>query len=247
MKRKPLISIGEAAKLMHISIDTLRRWDNEKRFPAIRQSGKRFYRATDIEKYLAKMTIAEADIFEAAKNWAMSNSPAEPDSLFYCKDSAIFQYRLNKLENSLGEIGELKNMFPLITSIAGEIGNNSFDHNLGNWPDIPGIFFGYDLDRREVVLADRGQGILTTLKRVRDRLSSDEEALRVAFTEILSGRPKEARGNGLKFVKYVVVENDIKLLFQTGKARLELEKGDQFLNISKTDNYIRGCMALIKF
>jgi len=247
MKRKPLISIGEAAKLMHISIDTLRRWDNEQRFPAIRQSGRRFYRAIDIEKYLAKMTIAEVDIFEVAKNWAISNSPAEPEPLFYCKDSSIFQYRLNKLENSLGTINELKNSFPLITSITGEIGNNSFDHNLGKWPDMPGIFFGYDIDRREVVLDDRGQGILTTLKRVRKELSSDEEALRVAFTEIISGRPNEARGNGLKFVKDVVMENDIYLFFQTGNAKLELEKGDQSLNISKTNNSIRGCIALIKF
>jgi len=233
--------------MMRISIDTLRRWDKEQRFPAIRQSGKRFYRATDIEKYLAKMNIAEVDIFEAAKNWTMSNLPVEPDSLFYCKDSSIFQYRLNKLENALGTISELGNSYPLITSITGEIGNNSFDHNIGNWQDIPGIFFGYDTDRREIVLADRGQGILTTLKRVREKLSSDEEALRVAFTEILSGRPKEARGNGLKFVKDVVTENDICLFFQTGNAKLELEKGDQSLNISKTSTRIRGCMALIKF
>lgn len=247
MKGKPLISIGEAAKLMHISIDTLRRWDNEKRFLAVKRSGKRFYRATDIEKYLAKMTIAEVDIFESAKSWAMNSSPIEPDSLFYCKDSSIFQYRLNKLENSLGSINEIRNLFPLITSITGEIGNNSFDHNIGQWPDMPGIFFGYDIDRREIVLADRGQGILTTLKRVRKDLSSDSEALKVAFTEIISGRPKEARGNGLKFVRDVVIENDIQLFFQTGNAKLELEKGDQSLNILKTENYIRGCMASIRF
>ena len=233
--------------MMRVSIDTLRRWDKEQRFPAIRQSGRRLYRATDIEKYLAKMTIAEVDIFEAAQKWATRREPVEPDSLFYCKDSAIFQYRLNKLENALGTVNELRNSYPLITSITGEIGNNSFDHNLGNWQDMPGIFFGYDIERREIVLADRGQGILTTLKRVRKNLSSDEEALRVAFTEILSGRPKEARGNGLKFVKDVVMENDICLFFQTGNAKLELQEGDQSLNISKTNTYIRGCMALIKF
>ncbi|MFA5926305.1 MAG: MerR family DNA-binding transcriptional regulator [Parcubacteria group bacterium] len=247
MEQKPLISIGEAAKKMHISIDTLRRWDNEGRFPAVRLSGKRFYRASDIEKYLAKLTIAEVDIFEAAKKWASNNSATEPDQLFYCKDSSVFQYRLHKLENALSGIAKIRDSFPLLTSITGEIGNNSFDHNIGQWPDIPGIFFGYDIERREIVLADRGQGILATLKRVKKELSSDAEALRVAFTEIISGRSPEARGNGLKYVKEVVMENDIYLFFQTGNAGLELEKGDQALNIIKVDNHIRGCIALIKF
>jgi hypothetical protein len=154
---------------------------------------------------------------------------------------------LNKLENTLGTFFEIRNLFPLITSITGEIGNNSFDHNIGRWPDMPGIFFGYDMDRKEIVLADRGQGILTTLKRVKKELSSDEEALRVAFTEIISGRPREARGNGLKFVKDVVMENDIYLFFQTGNAKLEIEKGDRSLNIVKVSNYMHGCIALIKF
>lgn len=247
MERKPLISIGEAAKMMHVSIDTLRRWDKEKRFPATRQTGRRFYRMSDIEKYLANMTIAEVDIFDAAKGWASSDSAVEPDPLFYCRNSSVFQYRLNKLENALGNVAELKNSFPLITSITGEIGNNSFDHNIGQWPDMPGIFFGYDIERREVVLADRGQGILATLKRVKRGLSSAEEALRVAFTEIISGRPNEARGNGLKYVKGVVMENNIYLFFQTGDAKLELEQGDQALNIVKANNCIRGCIALIKF
>jgi len=52
---------------------------------------------------------------------------------------------------------------------------------------------------RKVVLADRGQGVLTTLKRVRRELTNSSEAIRVAFTETISGRYPETRGNGLKF------------------------------------------------
>jgi len=32
-------------------------------------------------------------------------------------------------------------------------------------------------------------------------LSTDEEAVRTAFTKVVSGRAPESRGNGLKFVR----------------------------------------------
>ncbi|MEK7598630.1 MAG: helix-turn-helix domain-containing protein [Patescibacteria group bacterium] len=242
-----LISIGETAKKMDVSMDTLRRWDKAGRFPAIKRSGKRFYRLSDIDKYLAGLALEEADLFLLAKKWAASVSPSEPDSLFHCQNSAVFQSRLIKLEKNLGAVPGLENTFPLIVALTGEIGNNSFDHNLGSWPDITGIFFGYDTKRREIALADRGQGILKTLKRVRKELASDADALQVAFTEVLSGRAPEARGNGLKFVKNIVTQNDISLVFQTGQAELHLKKGDAFLNIQPADGSLQGCMALIKF
>ena len=132
-------------------------------------------------------------------------------------------------------------------AVAGEIGNNSFDHNLGNWPDIPGIFFAYDIHKRSIVLADRGLGILTTLKRVKPELNNDEKALEVAFTEILSGRAPENRGNGLKFVRKIVAENPISLLFQSGDAELTLTKDSDGLDIKHSTKPFRGCFALITF
>ena len=135
----------------------------------------------------------------------------------------------------------------LLSAVAGEIGNNSFDHNLGNWPDIPGIFFSYDMRTRMIVLADRGQGILTTLKRVKPELNAHDEALRVAFTETLSGRRPEARGNGLKFVRSIIVEHPFTLNFQTGNALLDLGRGDDDIVIKHAQEFIRGCFATIGF
>jgi hypothetical protein len=241
------VSIGEAAKSMRLSIDTLRRWDKSGRFPAVRKSGKRFYRSEDIEKYLVQLGIAETDLLVAARKWISADVPVEPDTFFYCQNSIIFQYRLKKLENELGTIAGFTDLLPLVTSTVGEIGNNSFDHNLGNWPDVPGIFFGYDIQKREVVLADRGQGIFKTLKRVKKELTSDEEALQTAFSEVLSGRAPEARGNGLKYVKGIFMENDMHLFFQTGTAALELRKGDRLLNIRKQEESVHGCIAVINF
>ena len=69
----------------------------------------------------------------------------EPLSPYYCPNSYVFQARLARMEKELSERGEAEVFFPLVVAIAGEIGNNSFDHNLGNWPDTAGVFFSYNL------------------------------------------------------------------------------------------------------
>ena len=96
-------------------------------------------------------------------------------------------------------------------------------------------------------MADRGLGILSTLKRVRPDLISDSRALEVAFTEIISGRAPESRGNGLKFVRKIVSENPIGLIFRTGDAELILPKDSSELNIRSSPESFRGCLAFITF
>ncbi|KKW42101.1 MAG: Regulatory protein, MerR [Candidatus Magasanikbacteria bacterium GW2011_GWA2_56_11] len=241
MENPKLFSIGETAKMMGISVDTLRRWEKQGKFPSIRSAGgHRYFRLEDINIYLVDITFL-------AKKWVTTPEPTTIPSDFYCQNSSVFQARLSRFENELGQVPALAAIFPLISSAAGEIGNNSFDHNLGNWPDLPGIFFGYDINKRKVVLADRGQGILKTLKRVRQSLQTDVEAVKVAFTEVLSGRAPEARGNGLKYVRGIVSDNPFSLIFGTGNAELFLKQGDEDLNIQTvTPNYI-GCFAQLTF
>ena len=151
------------------------------------------------------------------------------------------------MQDLLAQITELGHVFPLILAIVGEIGNNSFDHNLVHWPDVPVILFAYDLQKRDIILADRWLGILTTLRRVRPTLRTDQEALQVAFTEILSGRSPESRGNGLKFVRQVISENPLGLIFRTGDAELALAKESSKLNIMPSPEPFRGCLAFINF
>jgi excisionase family DNA binding protein len=243
-----LMSIGEAAKMLGLSIKTLQRWDKSGKLLSVRRpGGHRYYNLKNIENYLANLEVAGQDLFTGANFWAFKSDPSEPDPLFYCQTSPIFLAKLTKVQNKLAEIPELENIFPLIIAIAGEIGDNSFAHNIGNWPDIPGIFFGYDVNKKEIVLADRGRGILETLKRVRPSLKSSADALRVAFTEIVSGRAPEERGNGLKFVRKIITNNNINLYFKTGDAEIEIGKGDDDLKIVKSSIYVRGCIALINF
>ncbi|OGZ62888.1 MAG: hypothetical protein A2998_00715 [Candidatus Staskawiczbacteria bacterium RIFCSPLOWO2_01_FULL_37_25b] len=192
----------------------------------------------DVEFFLS-------DLYGRAKDWAISGKNLA-DQL-YCQNSAIFQGRITKMETLMLGNKDAKKMFSLLTSIAGEIGNNSYDHNIGQWPDVPGTFFGYDLNKKQVVLADRGLGILETLKRVKPELQNHTDALRVAFTEIISSRKPESRGNGLKYVRSVISKNPINLIFQTGDAKLILTGNSLELNIQNNPESISGCLAFISY
>ncbi len=240
MNQSKLTPIGEAAKLLGVSIDTLRRWDKIGRLQSVRSSprGHRFYLSSDIQQLLQ-------DQYTLAKKWAESSQGFELAPDVYCQTRDVFQARLETLQSRLSRIFPMDTV-SLVIAVAGEIGNNSFDHNLGNWSDIIGIFFSFDTSSRAIILADRGQGVLTTLKRVRPELTSAEEALKVAFTETISGRFPEARGNGLKFVRSVIVDNPFSLYFQTGDAYLYLKQHDKDILIQQADTTIRGCFASIK-
>ena len=163
---------------------------------------------------------------------------------FYCSTRDAFEGRLNKMLNELlaGKVASEDDAY-ILSAIAGEIGNNSFDHNLGNWPDVPGIFFAYDFSKGiKIALADRGQGVLKTLKRVKPELKNDAEAIEVAFTEKISGRAPESRGNGLKFVKESVESRKINLVFVSGNAQADL---NEKMEIKKLEKGISGCLAII--
>lgn len=243
MDSEPLISIGEAAMRLGVSIDTLRRWDKSGKLIATRKNNIRYYLEKDIDVFLNELSVIAFDWVSAEKN-------TELPGMLYCQDSSIFQARLAKLQEALIRASISNSILSLLVAITGEIGNNSFDHNLGNWPDTPGIFFGYDVNKREIVLADRGQGILKTLQRVRSELKNYKEALSIAFTEVISGRSPEDRGNGLKFVRKIILSNPISLFFQSGDFQLGIngiagEKND--MEIKKSKQSIQGCFAIIKF
>ena len=108
----------------------------------------------------------------------------------------------------------------MVIAIAGEIGNNSFDHNLGQWKDLPGCWFEIERTRRRlwVLIADRGQGIYHSLVRVYPRIPTEQIAVEKAFHETISGRAPEQRGNGLKFVKKVVTEAGAGLACRSGSG-----------------------------
>ena len=73
------------------------------------------------------------------------------------------------------------------------------------------------------------------------------DALKTAFTEVISGRAPEHRGNGLKFVKEVVTANKMSLFFQTGNACLEIKKKESGITMGESAINLRGCLSVINF
>jgi hypothetical protein len=151
------------------------------------------------------------------------------------------------MEHKLMQKPGFEKLYSLIVLITGEIGDNSFAHNLGKWPDTPGIFFGYDLAKGIIVLADRGLGILETLRQVRPELSNYVDAVKVAFTEFVSGRAPEKRGKGLKLVREVTTGNPIDLYFTSGDAEVRMQGDDKTFRVTRGQHIVRGCLAKIEF
>ena len=179
-----------------------------------------------------------------AIDWASSGRITEIPVEYYCLSQDIFHARLdNMIQDLLANKSLSENNVYMLGAIVGEIGNNSFDHNIGNWPNVPGIFFGWQVNGKiEIILADRGQGVMATLKKVKPEISNDQEALKTAFFEKISGRAPEARGNGLKFVRQGLKEMNAHLVFISGNAKARL---NQDFTIDQTDNHIQGCFAAI--
>lgn len=237
---KELLTISQAAEYLGVSLNTLRRWDESGKLVAIKKDGgtHRYYREKDLE-------IFASDLMRFASEWIQDG--IEFPGTFYCPTSSIFNARLTKMEYALMQKPGFEKLYSLIVLIAGEIGDNSFAHNLGKWPDTAGIFFGYDLTKGIVVLADRGLGVLETLRQVRPELPNHVAAVEVAFTEFISGRAPEKRGNGLKLVREVVMEQPIDLFFTSGDAEIRLQGSDKAFRVTRGQRIVRGCLAKIEF
>ena len=234
-----LLSIGEAAKFLDVSINTLRIWDSSGKLKALRSSGgHRYYSKEQLEHFVL-------DTESIARVWAESPTAPELSSDQYCPTQDMFRARLDTMSIILDRDSDIKNITPLIVAVTGEIGNNSFDHNFGNWPDVPGIFFDYNIDKRVIILADRGLGIRTTLLRVRPGLKNDIDALTVAFSERVSGRAPEQRGNGLKFVHDMAIKYPMGVFLQSGTAKVEIAKDRGQFKVGLAERNIRGTLAKI--
>ncbi|MFH1710456.1 MAG: winged helix-turn-helix domain-containing protein [bacterium] len=155
-----------------------------------------------------------------------------------CSSRDIFNARLNNFFVATND--------PLLTAVCGEIGNNAFDHNPGNWHDIAGLYFNYDQPHLAVFI-DRGQGVMSSLKKVRPKIQSDLQAVKTAFTERVSGRDPEQRGNGLKFVAEAAMKNGWELFFQSGNGICFIDGGIMGFRASGAGKYLKGCFAVLKY
>lgn len=227
---------------MGVSIQTLRNWEKSGKLRAERSTGKqRYYVVQDLERFALNLQVL-------GLAWAKSAVPPELHDEYYCERPDRFTSRVAKMGAELQNSARVsEDLASLLTLVTGEIGDNSFAHNVGNWPDVPGVFYAYDIDKRIIVLADRGRGVKTTLQQIRPNLTTDTEALKVAFTEIVSGRNPEKRGNGLKVVRRIAESNQIGLLFRSGVGVVTIPLNPGAMRIGMADENIRGAYAVILF
>jgi len=137
--------------------------------------------------------------------WSSSIKAIQPSAEVYCQTRDIVQARIESIRSVLLQNEWDQSTTALIIAVMGELTSNVFDHNLGQWPDVPGCWFEFDLDQSHIsmTVADRGRGVRSSLLRIRPGID-DREALRIAFSEHVTGRAPEKRGNGLKFVMNVL-------------------------------------------
>ncbi len=161
-----------------------------------------------------------------ALDWAKSKEGVRPASEFYCEARDVAQARVEKMRPEFIAHNWSDDESGLLAAMAGELTGNCFDHNFGNWPDVPGCWFEYEIKGNvfRMKIADRGRGVLTTLRQVRPGLKDDSEAIKVAFTETITGRAPEQRGNGLKFVvrSLDLLRGMESFIFISGNAELKL-------------------------
>ena len=159
------------------------------------------------------------------------------DTDLFSKTRDVFQARLDTYVSRTNRYLE--------SAVIGEIGNNTFDHNLDY--DIHhqrGAFFTYNADGSYAILADFGEGVRKTISRVKE-VNDDLEALELVFTENISSRSLEKRGNGLKFVSNSMIDQNWSLYFQSGTAVCSIDKKERIFYNSDID--IIGCLVILDF
>jgi hypothetical protein len=132
----------------------------------------------------------------------------------------------------------------LEAAIIGEIGNNTFDHNLiFKNTQQKGVYCNYGFQEKYVIVADYGRGIKASLLEVMPDIPNDLEALKIAFTNKISGRSPEQRGNGLKFVSKTIRDKNWDFYFQSGNGYCCINMDG--IQYSNSDISISGCLAII--
>ena len=168
------------------------------------------------ERYLKEFDLGEKDNLNIQE-------------IIHCRYRDEFNARLERFVGIFKNFGLVENDARLITAIVGELGNNVFDHNLGNWPtDISGCFIAaqnYPLEKiLEFTIGDTGMGFLGSLKARFPNLKNDIEAISCGLAGN-TGRINEIRGNGLRIIQSWTINNFCgNIYIHSGNGFVEIDK-----------------------
>ncbi len=131
--------------------------------------------------------------------------------IVHCRYVDELTGRLGRFEKMFKNFGLNDEDTKRAVVIVGELGNNVFDHNLGNWPtNFSGAIIvgqNYPSEKRiEFIVGDAGVGFLGSLRNAFPDLSGDIEAIKKGLGGY-TGRIGENRGNGLKTIQRWTIKN----------------------------------------
>jgi hypothetical protein len=118
--------------------------------------------------------------------------------------------RLGKIKRMFAHLGLNEPETSMAASLVGELGNNVFDHNDGQWPgSVRGAIILAQSNPRqgkiEVVVCDPGIGFRRSLAG-HQPVASDADAIKLGLSGV-TGRIGEPRGQGLRIVQNWTINN----------------------------------------
>lgn len=129
--------------------------------------------------------------------------------LYHIENRLNFEHRFkNKILKTLNNAGLDNGKSWFIYGLILELIDNSFIHNLGNWPlnNIFGAFICIQnfskLKSLKISIGDVGQGIRSSFKntKYRDIMKDDKTAIKRVFRGGYTSRPQERGGIGLQYI-----------------------------------------------
>src|SRR5436305_5203283 len=106
---------------------------------------------------LAAMIDLTHPVVAAAFAWVRADRPPLPTGAG-CETRDVFYARLERLRQAHRNQGPGETA-DVVNAVVAEVGGNSFDHNLGQRRDVPGVHLADTLSEASGLVADRGQGV----------------------------------------------------------------------------------------
>lgn len=149
--------------------------------------------------------------------------------LLHCRYRDEFNARLEYFISMFRNFGLKSDDAYRATALVGELGNNVFDHNLGNWPtNISGCIIAAQhyptFKKIEIAVGDPGVGFYGSLKVAFPNLTNDIQAIKKGLAGY-TGRIDEERGNGLRLIQKWTIQNfSGKVMIHSGNGLVIVDK-----------------------
>ncbi len=203
----------------------------------------------DVLRYLKRMhfdkRLDELNYMDVASKLATieisERENLDLHEIVHCRYADEFSARLGQFERMFRNFGLNDEDAKRALVIFGELGNNVFDHNLGNWPtNFSGsivVAQNYpQLKRIECVIADAGVGFLGSLRAAFPTLRNNLEAIQKGL-EGSTGRIGETRGNGLKTIQNWTINNF--------HGILNIHSGNGLVQVDENGTQIKEVMPIL--